>query len=80
MDGRCKRIRMYAFTDVNGYVWTGPQMLVFDERKFCLWEGEHFPVHLSFFCHGLKGVVKPIRSLTGKQGQKSIWIWRSRDV
>ena len=24
VDGRCKRIRMYAFTDVNVYVWTGP--------------------------------------------------------
>ena len=25
MDARCKRIRMYAFTDVNVYVWTGPE-------------------------------------------------------
>ena len=25
MDARCKRIRMYAFTDVNVYVWTGPK-------------------------------------------------------
>ena len=24
VDARCKRIRMYAFTDVNVYVWTGP--------------------------------------------------------
>ena len=31
----------------------------FDERKFCLWEGEHFHVH-QFFCHGLKVVVRPI--------------------
>ena len=26
-------------------------------------------MHLSFFCHGLKGVVKPIRSVTVKRGQ-----------
>ena len=32
-------------------------------------------MHLSFFCHGLKGVVKPIRSLTGKRGQRLLWIW-----
>ena len=45
-----------------------------DERKFCLWVGEHFPVHLSFFYRGLKRVAKPIRSLTGKRGQNLLYI------
>ena len=27
VDARCKRIRMYAFTDVKVYVWTGPEIL-----------------------------------------------------
>ena len=30
-------------------------------------------MHLSFFCHELKGVVKPIRSLTGKRGQNLLY-------
>ena len=30
-------------------------------------------MHLCFFCHGLEGVVKPIKSLTGKRGQNFIY-------
>ena len=34
--------------------------------------GGEFSCALSLLCHGLKGVVKPIRSLTRKRGQKSL--------
>ena len=33
MDARCKRIRMYAFTDVNVYVWTGPKFFDFENTE-----------------------------------------------
>ena len=36
--------------------------------------GGEFRVHLFFSCHGLKGVVKPTRSLTGKGGHNLSYI------
>ena len=34
MDARCKRIRMYAFTDVNVYIWMGPKALELELSLF----------------------------------------------
>ena len=36
--------------------------------------GGEFSCALSLLCHGLKGVVKPIRSLTRKRGQNLLCI------
>ena len=64
VDARCKRIRMYAFTDVNVYVWTGPEMR--HERCEQNWRSLGLP-------SGKRFMTMPLRS----DRWKALRFWKS---
>ena len=62
MDARCKRIRMYAFTDVNVYVWTGPENLGFESEIYLSFNenSDDFKVHMKNYQNSSRHEVNKI--------------------